>query len=93
VLVLLHRIHFHFFYVALFLSLQPKEMLPVDDLGFMSLQVPSALGASETVMLAGPGATHGKFSAFQAAPRIVTDVTQTAKEISMRPGRRVFADE
>lgn len=65
----------------------------MDQLEFMSLQVPSARGEQMAVQLAGPGAAHGKFSAFQAAPRVVTDVTATTKEISMRPGRRVFADE
>jgi len=63
------------------------------DLAYMSLQVPSASGAQESVKLAGPGAPHGRFAAFSAAPRVVTEVTATQKEISMRAGRRVFADE
>ncbi len=75
----------------------------LDDLRFMSLQVPSSAAAAagggggghgaETVLLAPPGAPHGRFAAFSAAPRVVSDVTATAKEIAMRPGRRVFADE
>ncbi len=75
------------------------------DLSFMSLQVPSSTAGAgspshggggrgaETVLLAPPGAPHGRFAAFAAAPRVVSDVTATAKEIAMRPGRRVFADE
>jgi hypothetical protein len=63
------------------------------DLAYMSLQVPSASGAQESVKLAEPGAPHGRFAAFSAAPRVVTEVTATQKEISMRAGRRVFADE
>jgi hypothetical protein len=38
-------------------------------------------------------AVHGKHAAFQAAPRVVTDITATSKDVARRPGRRVFLDD
>lgn len=78
------------------LPVQAPEV--VHDLSFMSLTVPSAASEAagrepEVVQMAPPGAPHGRFAAFSAAPRVVTAVTATTKELSMRPGRHVFADE
>lgn len=54
-----------------------------------------ATSIADTVKLAGPGATHGRFAAFQAAARHATDVTAAAHPLdaSRRPGRRVFVDD
>lgn len=48
---------------------------------------------ASTVNLAHEGSVHGRLAAFQGAPRIVTSITATQKEISMRKGRSVFVDD
>jgi len=50
-------------------------------------------GAGSTVKLASGGAAHGRFAAFAAAPRVVTSITATGRDLLKRPGVRVFADE
>lgn len=61
------------------------------DASYMSL--PIGGDASDTVKRAGAGAPHGRYAAFAAAPRVVTAVTATEKDIARRPGRKIFSDE
>jgi len=67
---------------------QPPE--PVGETPYMSLPLGGA-GASTVKLAEGPVA-HGRFAAFAAAPRVVTSVTATAKDIARRPGGGVFSD-
>lgn len=68
-----------------------NPVAPTHDASYMSLPIHGA--AADTVRKAPEGAAHGRFSAFAAAPRVVTDVTATEKDIAKRHGRRVFSDE